>query len=262
MKKRRSGFIKKKFTALFHERTPESIAFNRLLIALNIAVFCIFILEYYYPGQEIVRMFELFFGVLFTIEYALRFWIAPKKTVFVFDIFSIVDFVVIVSLFAPLLVGNLALLRVLRSLKILRTYYIVDLMKNESNTVARYKATILSLLNFFVFLAIMTAIVFVAESQFNPHINSYIDALYFTVSTLTTTGYGDVTAVGPWGKLLSVTTMLVGITLFLQLTRTIFYGSKKHYICSHCGLSSHDVDATHCKHCGKIIKHKHSSYIV
>ena len=254
--------LKKRLVALFHKRTPQSKAFNRLLIVLNVAVFGLFIFESLNPGNPGLRVAELIFGSLFLLEYLARLWIAPKRLAFFIDVFSIIDLLVIVSLFAPFLVGNFALLRVLRSLKILRTYYIVNLLKRESKLVANFHATIISILNFAVFLGIMTAIVFVAEAQFNPHINTYIDALYFTVATLTTTGYGDVTAAGPWGKILSVVAMLIGITLFLQLTRTIFRGAKVYYTCSECGLSAHDIDAIHCKHCGAPVKHKHYSHLL
>ena len=258
MNKSSSSRLKKQLTTLFHKRTRKSIIFNRLLILLNIAVFGIFLLEAASPGHTFTKTVEIVFGFLFLLEYLARLWIAPRRLSFAFNIFSIIDVLVIASLFAPLLVGNLALLRVLRSFKILRTYYLVSLAKKESKVIRHYSATIESLLNFFVFLAIMTAIVFVAEAQFNPHINSYLDALYFTVSTLTTTGYGDVTAAGPWGKLLSVVAMLIGITLFLQLTRTIFQGAKIRYTCSNCGLSAHDADAIRCKHCGELLKRTHS----
>ncbi|QSH39212.1 ion transporter [Candidatus Kaiserbacteria bacterium] len=259
MKKSSFPKVKKQLTTLFHKRTRKSIIFNRVLILLNVAVFGIFLLEAANPGHSFTKVLEIVFGTLFLLEYLARLWISPRRLSFVFNVFSVIDILVIVSLFAPLLVGNLALLRVLRSLKILRTYYLVNLAKKESKTIYQYSATLESLLNFFVFLAIMTAIVFVAEAQFNPHINSYLDALYFTVSTLTTTGYGDVTAAGPWGKMLSVVAMLIGITLFLQLTRTIFHGAKVHYTCPNCGLSAHDIDAIRCKHCGEPVKHKHSS---
>jgi len=225
-------------------------------------VFAIFALEAFIPGHPVIRTLELSFATIFLFEYIARLWIAPRRLAFMTDVFSIIDIMVVASLFAPLLIGNLALLRILRSLKILRTYYLVNLLKKESKSVAQYRATVVSVLNFFVFLAIMTVIVFVAESQFNPYINNYLDALYFTVSTLTTTGYGDVTATGPWGKMLSVMAMLIGITLFLQLTRTIFRGAKVHYTCAECGLSAHDIDSTHCKHCGNTINHKHYSFSI
>ncbi|PCI29228.1 ion transporter [Candidatus Kaiserbacteria bacterium] len=262
MKKRSLSKLQKKVASLFHKRSRKSIIFNRVLIVLNISVFAVFALEAFFPGHTLIRILEVSFGSIFLIEYLARLWIAPRRLSFAADIFSIIDILVVFSLFAPLLIGNLALLRILRSLKILRTYYLVDLAGKESKAVAQYRATILSILNFFVFLGIMTVIVFVAESQFNPYINSYLDALYFTVSTLTTTGYGDVTAIGPWGKALSIMAMLIGITLFLHLTRTIFRGAKIHYTCSECGLSAHDVDSTYCKHCGSVIKHKHYSHTI
>ncbi len=262
MKKRTSSPLKKKVASLFHRRSRKSIIFNRVLIVLNISVFAVFALEAFFPGHPLIRVLELSFGTIFLIEYITRLWIAPRKMSFVADIFSFIDILVVISLFAPLLIGNLALLRILRSLKILRTYYLLDLAKKESKAIARYRATILSVLNFFVFLGIMTAIVFVAESQVNPYINTHLDALYFTVSTLTTTGYGDVTATGQWGKILSVIAMLIGITLFLQLTRTVFRGAKVPYTCSECGLSAHDLDSTYCKHCGSVIKQKHYSHTI
>ena len=260
MKKSSLPKFKKKLESLFHKRTAKSILFNRLLILINIGVFGIFIIEAVSPDHSAIHFFELGFGILFVAEYCARLWIAPRRLAFVFNLFSIMDVLVIFSLFSPFLIGNLALLRVLRSLKVLRTYYLVQLAKKESKTIYYYSATIESILNFFVFLAIMTAVVFVAEAQFNPYINTYLDALYFTVSTLTTTGYGDVTATGPWGKMLSVIAMLIGITLFLQLTRTIFHGAKVSYTCRECGLTAHDLDAIHCKHCGAPVKHKHSSH--
>lgn len=257
---KKQGF-KALLRSLFHGRNKHSKLFNRILIFVNILVFAPFVFEAFDIAPELVHNFEIAFGVLFLAEYVARLWIAPSKLRFTLNIYSLIDLLVIASLFAPLFVGNLALLRVLRSLKILRTYYLVNLAERESKTVAHYRGALISTLNFFVFLGIMTVIVFVAEAQFNPHINGYLDALYFTVSTLTTTGYGDVTAAGPWGKLLSVVAMLIGITLFFRLTRTIFQGATVHYTCRDCGLSTHDVDAIHCKHCGRPVKHKHEPHM-
>ena len=81
-----------------------------------------------------------------------------------------------------------------------------------------------------------------------------IDALYFTVATLTTTGYGDITMTTPGGKLLSVFIMVVGVALFVQLARAIFQPLKVQHKCSECGLTRHEPEATHCKHCGEPLR--------
>ena len=48
--------------------------------------------------------------------------------------------------------------------------------------------TIVSGIHPFVFLFVMTAVVYETQHQHNPAIGNYVDALYFTVTTLITTG--------------------------------------------------------------------------
>jgi Ion channel len=45
---------------------------------------------------------------------------------------------------------------------------------------------------------------------------------YFTVATLTTTGFGDITLVGTEGRLLAIVMMSVGISLFLRMVQVLF----------------------------------------
>ncbi|HMB77854.1 MAG TPA: potassium channel family protein, partial [Kiloniellaceae bacterium] len=92
-----------------------------------------------------------------------------------------------------------------------------------------------------------------AEQDRNPDINHYLDALYFTVTTLTTTGFGDITMTDTFGRVLAVIIMVVGVSLFLRLIQTIFRPPKVLYPCPDCGLKRHDPDAVHCKHCGHVL---------
>ena len=84
-------------------------------------------------------------------------------------------------------------------------------------------------------------------------VTGYVDALYFTVTSLTTTGYGDITLPGVWGKLLSIATMLGGVSLFISLIQSILRPHKVTFQCQDCGLRRHDPDAVHCKACGKLL---------
>jgi voltage-gated potassium channel len=47
--------------------------------------------------------------------------------------------------------------------------------------------------------------------------------------------------------------MVVGVALFLRLVQTIFRPEKVRYRCPDCGLNRHDLDAIHCKHCGRVL---------
>ena len=70
----------------------------------------------------------------------------------------------------------------------------------------------------FVFVA--TGFVYASFARTHPGIDGYVDALYFTVATLTTTGFGDIILPGAWGKLISIVIMITGITLFVRLAQT------------------------------------------
>jgi voltage-gated potassium channel len=80
-----------------------------------------------------------------------------------------------------------------------------------------------------VFIFVVTSAVYVTQNDINPQISNYVDALYFTITTLTTTGFGDITLQGPGGRLFAVVK------------------------CPDCGLLVHDADAVHCKHCGRVL---------
>jgi len=105
-----------------------------------------------------------------------------------------------------------------------------------------------------VFIFVTTSVVYVLRFQNEASIANYIDALYFTVATLTTTGFGDITLNTPGGKVLSVFIMIFGVALFVRLARAIFQPAKVRYKCHECGLNRHDPDAVHCKHCGEPVK--------
>ena len=100
----------------------------------------------------------------------------------------------------------------------------------------------------------MTGIVYETQHWTNPQIANYVDALYFTVTALTTTGFGDITLAGTLGRLISVIIMIFGVTLFLNLARTLFQPRKVRFECPNCGLQRHDLDAVHCKACGQVLK--------
>lgn len=59
---------------------------------------------------------------------------------------------------------------------------------------------------------------FYFESGVNPKLRHYIDALWWSFSTATTTGYGDITPVTTEGKVLGIFLMLMGTALFAMYT--------------------------------------------
>lgn len=124
-------------------------------------------------------------------------------------------------------------------------------LRSHSRFFASNEDVVFSSLNLLVFIFVVTAAVYVFQVQVNDSINNYVGALYFTITTLTTTGFGDVILVGSTGRLLAVVIMIVGVALFIRLVQTIFRPSGIRYECPDCGLTRHDLDAVHCKNCGR-----------
>jgi voltage-gated potassium channel len=168
---------------------------------------------------------------------------------------AVVDLVVIASLFVSALGVNLAFLRVLRTVRLLRSYNVLGQLKRRFPAVRRNEEVISAALNLAVFVFMISALVYVTQRGVNPKIQDFVDALYFSVAALSTTGFGDVTLIGSTsGELLSIAMMIIGITLFLRLAQAVFRpGGKVLYPCPQCGLQRHEPDAVHCKACGHVL---------
>jgi len=123
---------------------------------------------------------------------------------------------------APISGHGVGFLRALRVFRLFRSYRIASRMQRDFPFVRRNYDTIVAGTHLFIFLFVMTAIVYETQHRQNPAIGNYIDALYFTVATLTTTGFGDITLTGTVGRLLSIVMMIVGISLYCGWFRYCF----------------------------------------
>jgi voltage-gated potassium channel len=222
------------------------------LIAFEVAVVLFFVAITFAEREPWVFWAEVIVGLAMLAEFAVRGWLAHSLRRFLLRPSSLIDMVVIGSMFIPFIAGDLAFLRALRAMRLIAAYSVIRRMRRRG-FLAQYGDVASAVINLVVFIFIASAAVYVLQYGYNPGIRNYVDALYFTVTALTTTGFGDIVLVGSYGRLLSVVIMLAGITLFIQLAQAIFRPHKVHVLCKHCGLTRHDPDAVHCKHCGNII---------
>lgn len=238
---------------LYNGSSRRSRRFRTVLLIFDILTISFFILASMLEFSPAILVADIAIAAILITDFAARLWLAPGKMRFLFDVVSLADLIVIATLLAPALIQNWAFLRVLRAMRLLRSYHVLRDIRERWPFLARNQEVIQSVLNLVIFLFVITALVYVLQHGKNPAIGNYIDALYFTVTTLTTTGFGDITLVGSSGRLLAVIIMVVGVALFLRLVQTIFRPDKVRYTCPTCGLSRHETDAVHCKHCGEIL---------
>jgi len=247
--------MKDRIRLLYEGRSKRATRFRYALLIFDAATILFFLATAtmaFTPGLLVI---DAVVAILVLADMICRLWIAPNKIRHLRQIYVIVDFVVLASLIAtPFLGQELAMLRLLRALRLVHSYHLLRDLRRDSAFFRQREDTIVALINLLVFIFTMTAVVFILRGGQEPGLETYVDALYYTVATLTTTGFGDITMTSGLGRLLSVAIMVVGVALFLGLAKAIFTPAKVRYKCPDCGLTRHDPDAIHCKHCGHELK--------
>ena len=247
--------LKKTIDLLYTGTSKKAAMFRYLLMGFDISTIVFFIATVPLDPTPGILAADLAIGALILADFLSRLWIAPNRARMLRQIYTLTDVVVILSLLlAPLVSQSFGFLRVLRTLRLLHSYHVLRDLRRDTPFFRRNEDVIVSSVNLCVFIFFMSTLVFVLRVNQNPDIVGYVDALYFTVATLTTTGFGDIVLTGTTGRLLAVVIMVAGVALFLRLAQTVFRPGKLSHKCPECGLNRHDPDAVHCKHCGHLIK--------
>ena len=248
------GQFRSELRRLFYGHRPAAVAFQAGLLLLDIAALTYFLATTFAAPAPWSRIVDLLLGILLLLEFVGRLAAHRHPMRYLDNASALVDIVVILSLFWSAFIGNLAFLRVLRTVRLLRSYNVLGRLKQLLPAVRRHEEVITAALDLAVFMLVVSSIVYVTQHSINPEIGDFLDALYFTVTTLSTTGFGDVTLEGAQGRLLSIVIMIVGISLFFRLAQAVFRpGGKVRHPCPQCGLQRHDYDAVHCKACGLVL---------
>lgn len=238
---------------LYYGTGPYSRAFRFTLLAIDTATVIYFIAVTALPEWEILRTIDIVIGVYIALDLLARFIASRSGERYFRELSTWTDLIVLGSLLVPAAAEDYLFLRILRIFRLLRSYHMLRDLRELSPFFRRHEEVINSVFNLLVFVFVTSALVFALQHRQNEGIETYLDALYFTVTALTTTGFGDIVLEGVDGRLLSVVILVLGVGLFLRLLQVIFRPSKVHYPCPDCGLKMHDPDAVHCKHCGRVL---------
>jgi voltage-gated potassium channel len=242
-----------RLSRLYFGRSRVAQRFRYGLLIFDVVTIAFIVGTSFLPRTSWVEWLDVFFGLIILADFSARLFVSPHPVKEFAHPATWADIVAIVSFLAPLVGEGLGFLRILRTLRLLHTYQLTAQLRADSLFFRRNGEVIKAVVNLAVFLFIMTGVVYQTQHWRNPAIANYVDALYFTVTTLTTTGFGDITLQGAWGRIISIIIMIFGITLFLRLIQALVRPYKVQYACPACGLQRHDVDAVHCKACGLLL---------
>jgi voltage-gated potassium channel len=111
---------------------------------------------------------------------------------------------------------DLRLLRVLRLFRLLKLARYSPALQTLGRVVAdEYRALIGALLVMLMLLLFASTVMYFVEREAQPEaFGSIPAAAWWSLSTLTTVGYGDVVPVTPWGKVFGGVVMLLGLGMF------------------------------------------------
>src|SRR6478752_6932766 len=145
------------------------------------------------PRTNWIEWLDVIFGFGILADFSARLYVSPHPVKEFVHPATWADMAAIVSFLAPIVGEGLGFLRILRTLRVLHTYQVVVRFRASSSFFRRNEEVITAVVNLAVFIFIMTGFVYQTQHWRNPAIANYLDALYFTVTTLTTTGFGDIT---------------------------------------------------------------------
>jgi len=238
---------------LYEGTTRRGVGFRYALLAFDIVTVAFIVATSFLPSNDVVETLDVVFGILIMADFGARLLISRNRLREFTRMATWTDVVAMISFMAPLAGEGGGFLRILRTLRLLRDYQMLARLRTDSRFFRRNEEVIIAVTNLAVFIFVMTAVVYETQKFRNDQIANYADALYFTVTALTTTGFGDITLPGTVGRLISVVIMIFGVTLFFNLARALLSPSKVRFPCPDCGLQRHDSDAVHCKACGTVL---------
>ena len=181
-----------------------------------------------------LQLFDLFSVAFFSIEYLLRVWTAAdrpstehatetrRRIAYVSSFHGMVDLLAILPFFLQALLPGLDLrfLRIIRVMRILKlSHYSTALEDLLASIYAERDAFVSALYLLILSILITSCLIYFAEHHLQPDkLGTIPDAMWWSIVTITTVGYGDVVPLSPWGKVIGAFTALSGIFTAALLT--------------------------------------------
>ncbi len=239
--------------------------FSISLVLLNVlAVILETINDLHVRHYQIFHDFEILSVVLFTVEYLGRLWTADMhphlrdsklpRLRYIFSFMALVDLFSVLPFYLPMFLPFD--LRVLRSIRLVRVFRILKIGHYSEELqvftrVFRSKKEELMITGFagLVLLIVSATVMYHVENPKQPEAFSSIpQAMWWSVSTLTTVGYGDVYPMTALGRFLTGLLSIMGIGLFALPAGILGSGfyeevrTRRHKAetCPNCGHRLHE----------------------
>ena len=217
----------------------------------------------------VLRVAEWMFTILFTVEYLARLWCVESRKKYALSFFGLVDLFAVLPTYASVLIPGGEVLAVVRILRVLRVFRILKLVQYigeadvlvETLKASRYKIAVF-MITVLSIVVILGTMIFVVEGEENGFTSIPL-GVYWSIVTLTTVGYGDLTPQTGFGQALAALLMVTGYALIAvptglfsaefvqrsQAKKNLSGSASQH--CSGCGVIESDNQKDYCGYCGQ-----------
>lgn len=254
-------------TVIFEADTPKGKFFDEALIFLIvlsvIAVMMNSVKSINLQYGNLLYIAEWVFTIIFTIEYIMRLISVGKPMKYATSFFGIVDLIAFLPTYLSAIIPGSEMFLVVRVLRVLRIFrvlkilpYITEAQMLRRALAASRRKIFVFLLAVFLIVIIMGSIMYVIEGEENGF-TSIPRSVYWSIVTLTTVGYGDISPQTPLGQVIASIIMIFGygliavptgiVTVEMSKGKTNTFNTQS---CPECSAEGHDSDAKHCKFCG------------
>lgn len=212
-----------------------------------------------------IIVLEYLLSFLFAVEYILRVYCSPVRKDYVLSFFGIIDLLATLPQLLSVFFPTLRYMSIMRSFRLIRIFRVLKLFAfiNEGYLLLQsIKQSMNKILVYFLFVLVLVTVIgtimFIIEcDEPGTAFTDIPTSIYWSIVTLTTVGYGDVTPITGLGKLLSSIVMILGYTIVAvptgivsatMISETNKKGSNGR--CPRCNEKT-DLHANYCKHCGE-----------
>ncbi len=217
-----------------------------ILILVSVIVAFLNTFEITTQFKGVLATMEVFFVILFTIEYGIRFWtsefvfptLKPWKArmKYILTPMAIIDLLSILPFYLPMVGVSVGTLKVVKLVRLLRIFkinrYTSSLSLIAKVLKTRASQLLSSILVIFVLIFIASMLMYDVEHAAQPDkFNNALSAMWWAMSTITTVGYGDIYPITTIGRILSAVITFLGIGLTAIPTGIISAGFIEH--CGH-----------------------------
>ncbi len=210
--------------------------------------------------SPVFAAFEIFSIIVFTAEYVLRLWVCtlhPRfadpfwgRIRFAMTPFALIDLLVIAPFYLPFFAaGDFRFLRAVRLYRILVLFklsrYSHSLKLLGAVVNAKREELLIAVSVLAMLLVVSSSLVYYVENPAQPERFSSIPAaMWWSIATLTTVGYGDICPITPLGKFFGAIIAVFGIAMFALPAGIIAAGFTEE-------MGRHKAPSRVCPHCGK-----------